>query len=994
MSRYQVASAETSRSPQLGGVGDFEAWSPKRDASRAYHLLPGSASASGSQGKPRSLVPRANRGSGGGEFHSSSVERAADANVKLFPSVTADGSRTVGDVGIIDELESLGSIHYSLSKLYEEMNGQDFDRFIAEIESFEMPVDRFRPWLNNESVKKALKDSTQQTTPRPGYVPSPSVAGAGDQGIKGRVPSSRTVTSTGEATASAGEAMTGSGPGSSWEAFASRHKPRLHGGLPSGATSDMQTLLEEESHMLAPVRSGAIDPGTSGQEYNCATAIFISRQYEEINRKDLLIEELETRNRLLANFYQANQAAIRANHMHIERGLREQCNLLETNQEESRSIAIDGIVNIEAASRTKMEQLHREVFEDLSYELVRMQVVTKATHDTSRLSWVEMLEERARHNLTIDADRGLHYLFSDHFTQLHNFMLNLRHHNARPQNYYEGVNPYTIADPRDPTVGAIEANGASSSRRVSNPATPRGGRGSVAQHLLRLEGRQGDNINNDPKSGRGSAPGSARLRPADGQLHSPRSPMADLPKKEDYIESLLNRGVATRQQEMLEVAEGDSKEHLKADADERSRKRDEVRKRQAAAEEAAMKRKEAAARRKEDAHRREHDISLALGNNNGGSKPTGTKAAGHKNSLKSVLGSTVASQDGSSSLDGSYSNVPLAAITAKRAAAAKRTPAQILQEADEAADEAPQQRQLEGVTPRAAAILETARRRETQQQATSAGGGGAGGVVGGVSAAARSTLGTVDTDYEPWAQSVGRKALADLAQFPPCWGWLYKSQGVLMSWQQRYFVFTQTGKLKYTTQDPTVEGANVRWILLLHAEDITRVEVDMFHDSTSGVRPPVDQYHSNCFYIDAVSNHDDHEQRGRPRRFKFCCRNKSEMTRWMQTLRKATDVVYSLEEASLVPRSPVREHFRRMFALLSPLLATASSGLGDEEIPAYRRRVQMEDDIAALEAQQREAEEKERREEEEERRLGQMSPRKQRGRSASPPPTSKASTSS
>eukprot|EP00744_Colponema_vietnamica_P019076 GILI01026970.1.p1 GENE.GILI01026970.1~~GILI01026970.1.p1 ORF type:complete len:595 (-),score=117.94 GILI01026970.1:76-1719(-) len=240
---------------------------------------------------------------------------------------------------------------------------------------------------------------------------------------------------------------------------------------------------------------------------------------------------------------------------------------------------------------------------------------------------------------------------------------------------------------------------------------------------------------------------------------------------------------------------------------------------------------------------------------------------------------------------------------------------------------------------------------------------------------------------------LARQQLTSLGQFEPVWGWMLKSSGVLMSWQRRFFVMTRSGKIKYTSQDPTKED-NVKWVHVLNVEDITRVESDTFADSA--VRPPTDQYHNNSFYVDAVRSHRLHAGADKTQRFKFCCGNKSDMNKWMWALRNATDVVYTLEEGGLVQRSPIREHFRRMYAILSPLLCSSMQAArngqriadGEEshvsiELPTYRKRIQMEDDIAALEAQQREAALREKVREEEEQRYHLLSPHT--ARSPSPP---------
>jgi hypothetical protein len=181
--------------------------------------------------------------------------------------------------------------------------------------------------------------------------------------------------------------------------------------------------------------------------------------------------------------------------------------------------------------------------------------------------------------------------------------------------------------------------------------------------------------------------------------------------------------------------------------------------------------------------------------------------------------------------------------------------------------------------------------------------------------------------------------------FKPYWGWMFKSTGLLMSWQRRFFVFTTRGKLKCGASD---DGP---WSFVLAANHILRVEVDSYHDTSGGVAPPTSQYHQYGFYVDTYDPH----QPQRPKRLRFCCYSRKELNAWLTVLRRATDVIFALEEAGSIARSPARrrldlsdERTRMAIRMLSSRHDDTDGTLG---APTYRRRTQLEEDLAALEYQ-------------------------------------------
>ncbi len=132
-------------------------------------------------------------------------------------------------------------------------------------------------------------------------------------------------------------------------------------------------------------------------------------------------------------------------------------------------------------------------------------------------------------------------------------------------------------------------------------------------------------------------------------------------------------------------------------------------------------------------------------------------------------------------------------------------------------------------------------------------------------------------------------------------------------------------------------------LLLLNAEDIVRVELD----TTASAKPPMDQYHQYCFYVDAACREG---KEIRQRRVRFCCFHRSDNQMWLAALRHATDVVFALEERGELPRSPLRR-------LLDP--AVMATLLDSEPVrhyslrspvpQTYRRRMQTEHEVASIE---------------------------------------------
>ena len=205
-------------------------------------------------------------------------------------------------------------------------------------------------------------------------------------------------------------------------------------------------------------------------------------------------------------------------------------------------------------------------------------------------------------------------------------------------------------------------------------------------------------------------------------------------------------------------------------------------------------------------------------------------------------------------------------------------------------------------------------------------------------------VGYADSDVD---SSAAPKGSTNPATFTPYWGWMFKSSGVLMTWQRRFFVFTARGKLKCSSSD---KGP---WMPLLSANNIARVEVDTYGEGSGGAAPPTSQYHKYGFYVDLHDTHNPNHGHN-IRRLRFCCFSRKELNAWLTVLRRATDVIFALEESGAIARSP---HRRRLDlgpeisrqAIESVMGGGRRVGDGDHSPPTYRRRTQLEEDQLALE---------------------------------------------
>ena len=191
--------------------------------------------------------------------------------------------------------------------------------------------------------------------------------------------------------------------------------------------------------------------------------------------------------------------------------------------------------------------------------------------------------------------------------------------------------------------------------------------------------------------------------------------------------------------------------------------------------------------------------------------------------------------------------------------------------------------------------------------------------------------------------------------FTPYWGWMEKSTGVLMTWQRRFFVFTTRGKLKIAVSE---KGP---FTVLFTANQILRVEVDTYHDVLKGARPPTSQYTQYGFYVDIS----DPSVTAKQRRLRFCCHSRALVNSWLTVLRRAADVVFALEDSGTGARAPARRRFDTVMASATHVAAdlrrsltggnadaTSGGPSSGKKMVSYRRRVQLEGDLAALEAAQ------------------------------------------
>lgn len=196
-----------------------------------------------------------------------------------------------------------------------------------------------------------------------------------------------------------------------------------------------------------------------------------------------------------------------------------------------------------------------------------------------------------------------------------------------------------------------------------------------------------------------------------------------------------------------------------------------------------------------------------------------------------------------------------------------------------------------------------------------------------------------------FAESDTSSTIADNpSSFKPYWGWMLKSTGILMTWQRRFFVFTTRGKLKCSV------GDNGPWHVIFSANNIIRVEVDSYHDTNGGAAPPTSQYHQYGFFVDLY----DPTSVARPKRMRFCCFSRKELNAWLTVLRRATDIIFALEESGSIARSPARRRLdlsdERTRLAIKNLSANFADGVEHvTAAPTYRRRQQLEEELQAIE---------------------------------------------
>ncbi|KAJ9447561.1 hypothetical protein DIPPA_04797 [Diplonema papillatum] len=153
--------------------------------------------------------------------------------------------------------------------------------------------------------------------------------------------------------------------------------------------------------------------------------------------------------------------------------------------------------------------------------------------------------------------------------------------------------------------------------------------------------------------------------------------------------------------------------------------------------------------------------------------------------------------------------------------------------------------------------------------------------------------------------------------YPSYWGWMFRSTGMFVSWQRRFFLL-RDGVLKFGTQD----NGNLQ--PLLNVESIARVELDSFNDAAQGNHPPTGKYESFGFMVETYSK----------QRVRFCCTSSSERAEWMSVLRKSIEIRLNTERQRAF--NPTSE------APYEPYLYLEDCSPPDPP-PTYRTRVRLAD---------------------------------------------------
>eukprot|EP01063_Lacrimia_lanifica_P022582 TRINITY_DN30123_c0_g1_i1.p1 TRINITY_DN30123_c0_g1~~TRINITY_DN30123_c0_g1_i1.p1 ORF type:complete len:1120 (+),score=465.88 TRINITY_DN30123_c0_g1_i1:203-3361(+) len=120
--------------------------------------------------------------------------------------------------------------------------------------------------------------------------------------------------------------------------------------------------------------------------------------------------------------------------------------------------------------------------------------------------------------------------------------------------------------------------------------------------------------------------------------------------------------------------------------------------------------------------------------------------------------------------------------------------------------------------------------------------------------------------------------------YPSYWGWLYKSSGMFVTWQRRFFIL-RDGVLKMS---PTGDiGVEEEWETnaacfktVLKVDAVARVELETFKDVSQGNHPPTGKYESFGFMVETYSR----------QKIKFCCTSSSERAEWMNVFRKCNEI--------------------------------------------------------------------------------------------------------
>ncbi len=627
---------------------------------------------------------------------------------------------------------------------------------------------------------------------------------------------------------------------------------------------------------------GPLTPRTTVYVTNAVTARFISERYETSVRDALQQQEYEHRLDLLLYFQQQTAAIAAREHKAQLREALEQQYLARAEVEELRGAVALRIGDIEEQARMRLEQLAGETRASQEREISRLYGIVSAGQNAAQQQWLLGCEERERHFIASEGDRLWSRLQGSYLSEQHSLQLKGMLKERIPVVTSRVVNDALDSVHEAPQVVRpimqLPAQTASpqilvKGRPQTAPAAATSGaeeEGSGGGNELTIQPLQIRRQQRAAPAPRGSTPPASARSGGGGTDDEDVKPITIAPRPKPKTPVQVRRTVAGKISAINEAEEQ--------------------------------------ARADQDAQRR--------------STPNRTAAVGGMSQRavtpKSHAAAAAAPADVSKAraaaggievveLDASGEDVQPSSNQQRASAGTRRRPQPQIQQRSLLDTEAPRPSMPKpsGLSASEASVQESLadRRKRARQQASEHS------QQQRAAAAARRE----SPSRERTASNAGGGGGAALVERPlpavfhPFWGFMFRSNGALLTWQRRLFVFTSNGRLRCAHNE---KGP---WMLVTTADKILRVEVDSYHDvGGNGLAPPTTQYHQYGFFVDVIDT-DTAPAPGEPhrqKRLRFCCFSRGELTNWMHILRRATETVGQLAELGVAGAiSPVRRRF-------------------------------------------------------------------------------------